>query len=172
MPQKKINLVALALILISFAVLGPGIYYPILTISTTIKLPFVGVMDLGSETRSILGTIQYLWVSKNYLVSSLIFIFSVCVPVLKALGLLFILFPSSEKVRENLLGIIKRIGKWSMADVFIVAVFLAYLSTASMDVLKAKIEKGFYFFLAYCLLSVLATEFILLTHKKGTKTSA
>jgi hypothetical protein len=49
-----------------------------------------------------------------------------------------------------------------MADVFVVGIFLAYLASASMQVFKAVLEQGFYFFLGYCLISVLATEFIIL----------
>ena len=60
------NVVALILILASFGVLIPGIYLPVLTIKGSITLPLVGTMNLGSETRSILGTIEYLFDTKNY----------------------------------------------------------------------------------------------------------
>ena len=162
MNNKYWNIPALILILVSFAFLLPGIFLPVLTIKGTLIMPIVGTLNLGTETRSILGTVEYLWDTENYLVSTLIFIFSVTVPFVKGILLLFVLFPGSSKVKTILLTVIRRIGKWSMADVFVVAVFLAYLASASMQVFKATLEKGFYFFLGYCLLSVLATEFIIL----------
>jgi len=100
------------------------------------------------------------------MVSILIFIFSVTVPFVKGTLLLFVLIPGSSKIKAILLAIIRRIGKWSMADVFVVGIFLAYLASASMQVFKAVLEKGFYFFLGYCLVSVLATEFIVLRSKE------
>ena len=162
MSAKIFNTCALILILISFGLLIPGIFLPVLTIQGSLNLPMIGRMNLGTETRSILGTVEYLWDTKNYLVSALIFIFSVTVPFIKGILLLFVLLPGSSRIKNLLLTVIRRIGKWSMADVFVVGIFLAYLASASMQVFRATLEKGFYFFLGYCLISVLATEFILL----------
>ncbi len=163
------NFLALVLILLSFGLLFPGVSLPVLTIKGAISLPLVGKMELGQETRSIWGTIQYLFETKNTLVGFLILCFSVVVPIVKGLLLLLILFPVSYGFRINTLKVIRRIGKWSMADVFVVAVFLAYLATASMEVFQATLERGFYFFLGYCILSVASTEFILIKEKPRNK---
>jgi uncharacterized paraquat-inducible protein A len=165
MHAKILNITALLLILISFGLLIPGIFLPVLTIKGKLIMPLIGNIELGTETRSILGTVEYLWDTENYLVSCLIFIFSVTVPFVKGILLLFVLFPGSSRVKSVLLTVIRRIGKWSMADVFVVGIFLAYLASASMQVFQATLEKGFYFFLGYCLISVLATEFIVLKSK-------
>ena len=106
--------------------------------------------------------------AKNYLVANLILIFSVVIPVLKGIFLLVSLIPGHPKLRHTLVSLVKRIGKWSMADVFVVAIFLAYLATASMQVFEATLQVGFYYFLAYCILSVLSTEFILLNKTSST----
>ena len=161
------NIIALLLILGSFGVLVPGVMKPVLTITGSISLPLVGTVNLGSETRSIMGTIEYLYDTKNNLVASLILLFSIVVPVLKGLLLLVSLIPGKPAVKMLLLEIVKRIGKWSMADVFVVAIFLAYLATASMEVFKAKIEVGFYYFLIYCILNLVSTEFILISSAKN-----
>jgi paraquat-inducible protein A len=50
------------------------------------------------------------------------------------------------------------ISKWSMADVFVVGVFLSFLATRSNKDINAWLHDGFYFFLAYCLISILATQ--------------
>jgi uncharacterized paraquat-inducible protein A len=167
MMKKRLflNGLALILLLISFGLLIPGIFLPVMTITGVIKLPMLGTLELGSETRSILGTVKYLYDSGNFLVSALIFIFSVTVPFIKGCLLIFVLFPGASATRELILSTIRRIGKWSMADVFVVAVFLAYLASASMEVFQARLERGYYFFLGYCLISVLATEFIILKRK-------
>ena len=167
MRNKFFHKIALILIFFSFCLLIPGIFFPILTIKGSITLPLVGTIDLGTETRSIWGTVQYLFETKNYLVASLIFIFSIMVPVIKGSLLLFVLRPGFSKAKGMIFKVIKRIGKWSMADVFVVGVFLAYLASASMQVFQATLEKGFYFFLGYCLISLLATEFIVLNKEKS-----
>jgi uncharacterized paraquat-inducible protein A len=46
------------------------------------------------------------------------------------------------------------IGKWSMVDVFVVAVFLVYLTANKGDVSRAEVEVGLYFFLAYVIVSM------------------
>jgi len=63
------NILSLVLILISFGLLIPGIFLPVLTIEGSMSLPMIGSINLGSETRSILGTVEYLWETENYLVS-------------------------------------------------------------------------------------------------------
>jgi uncharacterized paraquat-inducible protein A len=61
-----------------------------------------------------------------------------------------------------------RIGKWSMADVFVVATFLSYLSFSNMNSgidTEAKTLVGLYFFLAYCILSIASSPIIELAIK-------
>ena len=47
-----------------------------------------------------------------------------------------------------------------MADVFVVGVLLAFLATKSDDGIDAKLHEGFYYFLAYCIISILATQLL------------
>ena len=47
-----------------------------------------------------------------------------------------------------------------MADVFVVGVYVAYLSAKATDNLDARIEDGFYWFVSYCLVSLLALQFM------------
>ena len=66
-----------------------------------------------------------------------------------------------------------RIGKWSMADVFIVATFLSYLSFSNMNTgidTEANTLVGLYFFLAYCILSITSSHIIELAVKKESQT--
>ena len=60
--------------------------------------------------------------------------------------------------------LIEHIGKWSMADVFIVAILVVFFSTKQDIHTSIKIEVGLYFFISYVLLSMLGST--LLTQSK------
>ena len=55
---------------------------------------------------------------------------------------------------------IDTISKWSMADVFLVGVYVAFLSAKATDNLDAEIHEGFYYFTAYCLVSIASLYFM------------
>ncbi len=155
------NIIALILILISLGCLYPGLTRDILTINVGATLPIIGEISLYSATRSIMGTIKELHENDNTLVAFLILLFSVLIPIFKALGLLFVLiFKSAIEYRKKLLKFISVISKWSMADVFVVGVFLAFLATKSNKDINALLHEGFYFFLTYCLISILASQLV------------
>ena len=179
----KIAIVALTLV--NFALLVPGVTLPIysVTITTLVEatiIPDPVEVTVYEQTRSILGTVQELWRSADYLVSFLILLFSIVVPVTKGAMLL-----ASLAVKRRLVTLVDLIGKWSMADVFVVAVFLAFLATrdqaqtnsfnvqvliTQVDVdmathLTSTLGPGFYYFLGYCLFSVLWTQ--VLKHQRS-----
>ncbi len=154
------NKIGLLLIIISLSVLYPGLTQDVLTIKIAPSLPIVGKMELFSETRSIIGTIENLYEHKNLLVGNLILLFSVLIPLIKAILLISALFIANKKLSYKFFAFVRSIGKWSMADVFIVGVFVAFLSTGSMRGIDAFIESGFYYFVVYCLVSVLSTQII------------
>jgi uncharacterized paraquat-inducible protein A len=152
------NIIALILIIISLCCLYPGLVKPILSIKIGAVLPIVGELSLHESTQSIISTIEELYENKNTLVASLILIFSVVVPVLKALLLLLVMFVRNLKSRKAIHKFVSIIGKWSMADVFVVGVFLAYLSTKSDNSINSQLHEGFYYFLAYCIISLIAIQ--------------
>ncbi len=193
------NKLAFSISILSFFFLFPGIYLSMLTVSTTgsinAKIPhvesgFLGMPNVkGTEhrqmplkifdkTRSILKTVQDLWNKKYFFVASMILLFSVLVPLVKGLLITCIFFNKKPETRRKIFVFIKSIGKWSMCDVFVVAVLLAYLSTGAsqtenvknitmmgytvnVDVLagmQAHLQIGFWFFLTYCILSLLALQ--------------
>ncbi len=177
----KIAIVALTLV--NFALLVPGVTLPIysVTITTLVEatiIPDPVEVTVYEQTRSILGTVQELWRSADYLVSFLILLFSIVVPVTKGAMLLASLTAVPDAVKRRLVTFVDLIGKWSMADVFVVAVFLAFLATrdqaqtnsfnvqvliTQVDVdmathLTSTLGPGFYYFLGYCLFSVLWTQ--------------
>ena len=171
------------LTLLNFVLLVPGVTLPIysVTITTQVQasiIPEPIEVTVYEQTRSILGTVRELWRSDDHLVSFLILLFSIIVPVTKGSMLLASIYVTKQAVKTWLVRLVDLICKWSMADVFVVAVFLAFLATRdqaqantfSVPVLLQQVEVGmqthltstlgpaFYYFLAYCLFSVLWTQ--------------
>jgi uncharacterized paraquat-inducible protein A len=166
MPKQKAtatifkeNRVATLLILLSFVLLVPGVLEPILTISASIE--FMGVKrELFTQTRSIVQSVRTLHESGNNFVAGLILLFSIVVPLAKGSALLLALAQKDPVSRRRIHGFIDSISKWSMADVFLVGVYVAFLSAKATDNLDAQIHRGFYFFTAYCLVSIASLYFI------------
>lgn len=154
------NIVALALIILSLAMLYPGLTQPMLNLTIEAKLPLLGNMEFYNKTQSIMESITALFDSGNQLVAILILLFSVVVPVLKAIFLLLAIAMPVARVSYYLHQIVLLIGKWSMADVFVVGIFMAYLAGSAHPSASATIHDGFYYFTAYCLLSILGAQLI------------
>lgn len=154
------NVIALILIVISLICLYPGLFEPILTLVVGAEIPILGRINLQNSTNSVISTIQTLREEENYLVAFLILFFSIVVPIIKAVLLLLVLFVKALPRRVLIFKIVHNIGKWSMADVFVVGVLIAFLGTKSNDNIEAYLHNGFYYFLAYCIISLLAIQFI------------
>jgi len=160
------NVIAVILILLSFVALIPGLTGDLITISAS--LTFAGSkLDLFKQTRSILQTIRTLHDSGNDLVAGLILLFSVIVPFVKGALLLVVLFMRSARARLRTFAFIRSISKWAMADVFVVGVFVAYLTAEATDPMDATLGPGFYYFVAYCLISLLALQFMVVEDEQG-----
>ncbi len=158
--MPKSNKIAIILIIISLFLLFPGLTKPIMSIHIGAKIPLLGQISLHDATQSIITTIQTLFDNDNTLVGFLILLFSVMVPVIKAILLLLVLLVPSLKHKVEIHRFVALIGKWSMADVFVVGVFLAFLATRSDDNIHAQLHEGFYYFTAYCLVSIIAIQLI------------
>ncbi|MEO6741181.1 MAG: paraquat-inducible protein A [Chthoniobacteraceae bacterium] len=115
------------------------------------------------QRQTILVTIRYLFEHGGYWAATLLLMFSVCVPLGKVV-LFFHAIHARPERREKVLGFINVIGKWSMADVFVVAIYTAYLGAQnSVGVgqpvhFETEYGPGFYWFSAYCLVSLAAQQ--------------
>ncbi|WP_109830467.1 paraquat-inducible protein A [Reichenbachiella versicolor] len=156
--MQKRNIVALVFTVVSLILLYPGLTEPILKITIAADLPIVGRMTFHEQTQSILQSIRVLHKNNNTLVAALILIFSVVVPVIKGVIVLATILLKEYKLKNRLYRFVFLIGKWSMADVFVVGIFIAYLSTTSNSAIDAKLLVGFNFFVAYCILSLLGIQ--------------
>jgi hypothetical protein len=116
-----------------------------------------------TQKQTIVVTIQYLYKNGGYLAATLLLLFSVCVPFGKVALYLIALHVRASR-REKLLGFINFIGKWSMADVFVVAIYTAYLGAKSSIGVGQAVHfettygPGFYWFASYCIVSLAAQQ--------------
>ena len=157
--MKGRNRIAVAMIVVSFIVLYPGLTRDLVTLNAS--LSFMGQdVELFNDTRSILGTVDGLFESGNPLVASLILFFSVIVPFIKGALLLIAMRMRHGAAQWRIFSFVRGISKWAMADVFVVGVYIAYLSAKATDNLDATIHEGFYYFLAYCLISIASLQFM------------
>lgn len=153
------NQIASLLTLLSLGCLLPGLTRPVLTITASMSL-LGNTRELFRETQSILESVRNLHESGNTFVAGLILLFSILVPFFKSIVLGVILFSRSEHTQARLARFVRAISKWSMADVFAVGTFIAFLAANALDNLDAVVGEGFYYFAAYCLLSNLAFQFL------------
>lgn len=139
----------------SFFLLVPGLLLPMVTMSGSIKI-LLFRKTLFRNSKSILQTLLNLIESGNILVFLLILFFSVLVPVIKGVILVQAFRSGNRNQRDKSIRSIANISKWAMADVFVVGVFVAFLSAKATKNMDATIGIGFYCFTAYCLFSILA----------------
>jgi hypothetical protein len=134
-----------------------GLINPILMVTIHKKIDYLGDIILSFESKGILGSIYKLFDSGEYVVGGAILLFSVLIPLLKILVLIFAVLFEKFEFPHKLVDFFKHLGKWSMLDVFVVAIFLVYLTSNSADVTHAEIQIGLYYFLIYVILSMITT---------------
>ncbi len=162
-PQR--NIIALALMILSLVMLYPGLTQPMMNLTIEASLPLIGRMEFYNQTQSIMQSIQSLFDSGNQTVAVLILLFSVIVPLLKAIFLLLAFTLPMPDVRYYLHKVVLVISKWSMADVFVVGIFMAYMAGQAHPSATASLHNGFYYFTAYCVLSILGAQLMQVERK-------
>jgi uncharacterized paraquat-inducible protein A len=151
------NWICVGLTIVSLVLLVPGLRSEALTITATMPLL---KKPLYEETQSILRAARRLYDSRNYFVAGLVIFFSLVVPVIKVALLAVILKMKSPAARYRLYLFTRSMSKWAMADVFAVGVFIAFLAANALDNLDARLHPGYYYFVAYCLVSNVAFQFL------------
>ncbi|MCF6206274.1 MAG: paraquat-inducible protein A [Sulfurovum sp.] len=134
-----------------------GLTSPILMVTIHKEVEYLGDVVLSFESKSVIGSIAKLFESGDAVVAVVILLFSVIVPLVKTLSLMFVSVFMQSGFAHGIVKFFKMIGKWSMVDVFVVATFLVYLTVNKGDVSRAEVEVGLYFFLAYVIVSMLVS---------------
>ena len=138
-----------ALLIITLLCLIAGIWMPVLTISR---------LWILTDEVSVLSGLWQLLEDQQYFIFLLIFLFSIVLPVVK-LYYLFMLSITSKISSHNYrkyLHLMHRYGRWSMLDVFVVAVLIVTVKLGALA--DIEIEPWMYFFTAAVVLLMLITS--------------
>jgi paraquat-inducible protein A len=107
-------------------------------------LPIMTTTQLGTPTEStILGGIVLLIHHGSYPIAAVIFIASVLVPISKLFALSWLCWsvfrrhPRSHRQRTVLYRATELVGKWSMTDVFVVAILVALIQLRGLLLITA-----------------------------------
>jgi paraquat-inducible protein A len=124
-------------------------------------------VEVYQQTRSILGSVRRLYEVGSPIPATLILLFSVIVPFGKIALVTWAFFMAGDVQRQRTLAFVETIAKWSMADVFVVALFIAFLAAQAsaaptqgpggvpaLIAFSAHFGAGFYWFAAYCVVSL------------------
>ena len=127
----------------------------------------VGEVEVFQQTRSIVSSVRRLYEVGSPVPATLILLFSVVVPFVKMVLVGWAMFVSPA-TRQRTLAFVETIAKWSMADVFVVALFITYLAAMASQstpaagpplvAFKAEFGAGFYWFAAYCVFSLASQQ--------------
>jgi len=127
-------------------------------------------VEVYQQTRSIVSSVQNLYRVGSPIPATLILLFSVIVPLTKAVLVGWAMFVTDRMRRRRTLRFVVAIAKWSMADVFVVALFIAYLAAEATQstgganaappliAFDARFGPGFYWFAGYCLFSLASQQ--------------
>lgn len=135
------------LLVTAMVLLITGFFAPMMTLK---KFVFV------SHTFSLLGGIRSLWESSEQALAIAITLFSVVLPIVKLmLNALVINVPVDTRFDRGF-GWLKALGRWSMLDVFVVAVLFATVKLGALA--DTQLHYGVFAFAAAVLVTMLAAE--------------
>ena len=137
-----------------------GLATPMLTIIAQREVAVIGNVILQFETKSIIGTVRDLFANGSLFVAALLGLFSIVVPMAKLVVSMIALGTRSGHVHDSCMRFLYAIGKWSMTDVFVVAILLAFLASKSSELTDARLGPGLYFFAAYGLLTLFGSSLL------------
>lgn len=131
------------------------------------------------KSKSILEVIRLMITQGSFdllLVGFLVFVFSVLFPLSKLISSICLVSSPDLKSNRIIYFFVNKTGKWSMADVMVVAIFMSYIGfsgilteqlhqlenlSSKIDILttnKSSLQIGFFAFTSFALLSLLTTN--------------
>jgi paraquat-inducible protein A len=121
--------------------------------------PFTVVTKLWlfDNQISVFEGLVTLWREREIFLFLILFVFTICFPGVK-LGAMFTLWLHPRLAREEagkLFHFVASLGKWSMLDVFVVAILV--LTVRSGGLASIKVEDGFFLFFLSVMLTQLAS---------------
>lgn len=98
---------------------------------------------LGNESDTIMSGVVYFWTSGSYALAIIVFVASILVPMLKLVILSLLTFTAQRRStwrpeqRTRLYHLVESIGRWSMLDIFVIALTVALVRFQSLAVITA-----------------------------------
>jgi paraquat-inducible protein A len=106
-------------------------------------LPIMSVVSLGStQSDTIMSGVIYFLKHGDWPLALIIFVASVLVPLLKMLALIYLLLsvqrrsPLRRNQRTRLYRLTELVGRWSMVDVFVVALLVALVQVGNLATIE------------------------------------
>ncbi|MCF6434319.1 PqiA/YebS family transporter subunit [Pseudoalteromonas sp. MMG022] len=118
-------------------------------------LPIMNTVNLGQNTfATIFSGIVILWQDGSYPVAIIIFAASICIPIIKALALFYLLIETQrcKKVEQasKLYRWLEWMGKWSMIDVFVVIILVSLVQLGTVLTVEPQIGIVFFAVMVLC----------------------
>ncbi|MCD8408573.1 paraquat-inducible protein A [Tenacibaculum dicentrarchi] len=188
--KKHSNYRILLYLLTSFLLLTLGVLLPMIDIDARISIMEFNLMGetisfqnqvLYFKSKSIFEMSKIMLLEgkiKVMLVGLLVILFSVIFPISKLLSSIILIYKKRFKNNKIISFLVFRSGKWSMADVMVVAIFMSYIGftgiissqltqlekiSASLNILttnNSELQNGFYFFLSFVIMSIGISQII------------
>ena len=152
------RLVLNLLIITSLILLAMGVFLPMMTLQ---KFYFF------ENQVSLFSALQELIFNNEWILFVIIFTFSIIFPIVKSLFLFLVVNLGAKKKQayKTFLKVLSGIGKWSMLDVFVVAILLV---TVKLEMIaNVQIHQGIYAFGASVLLTMVLTQWIHFFYNKS-----
>ncbi|MBL4661770.1 MAG: paraquat-inducible protein A [Alcanivoracaceae bacterium] len=148
------------MISVSIIALIAGWFSPILEITAYQDIPLLGNTIFQYESKSIITALYKIFDKQQYVIAAIILLFTIITPIIKTIILLSISFREKLHLSTKSITMLSSIGKWSMLDVFVVAIVVTYFSMKSAGQTDANLQIGVYFFSIYVILSMICTYIV------------
>jgi paraquat-inducible protein A len=107
-------------------------------------LPVMETSSLfGAQKDTILSGVVYLWRSGAWPLAAIVFVASIMVPLLKITALAFLTltvqlrWQRQARSRARLYRMVELVGRWSMLDIYVIAILVALVQLKALATIKA-----------------------------------
>lgn len=196
--KKHSNYSVLLYILTSLLLLILGVALPMIDIDARISTMEFKLMGetisfqnqvLYFKSKSIIEMSKIMLTQgkiKVILVGVLVILFSVIFPISKLFSSILLIYKRQFESNKIISFLVFKSGKWSMADVMVVAIFMSYIGftgiissqltqlekiSTNLNILttnNSELQNGFYFFLSFVILSIGISQIIMKKNENHT----
>lgn len=107
-------------------------------------LPVMNTSSLfGAQKDTIMSGVAYLWQSGSWPLAIIVFIASIAVPMLKILAIGYLAATANLRMtqqnvqRARIYRVVELVGRWSMLDIYVIAVLVALVQFSAMATIEA-----------------------------------